>query len=201
MQAFLCQVQVWRIHCSPYHPQSNGSLERLHRTLKNMMKSVLETYACDWDETVPWLLFAYREVPVESLLFSPFELLLGRDARGALQLTKQNWLNDNVVQNLKSTNVIDFVLNLRERIKISLATANEIESNAKKKYKIYYDRKSQQDSFDVGDQVLLLLPLRGKPLQVRYSGAYTADARIGEVDYVVLTHDRRKQKALCIVIS
>src|SRR6218665_836980 len=59
---------------------------------------------------------------------------------------KQKWLNDNVAQNLKSTNVIDFVLNLREKIKISLAAANEIESNAKKKSKIYYDCKSQQDS-------------------------------------------------------
>src|SRR6218665_3392937 len=186
MQAFLCQIQVWHIHCSPYHPQSNGSLKRLHRTLKNMMKSVLETYAGDWDETVPWLLFAYREVPVESLLFSPFELLFGRNARGVLQLTKQNWLNDDVVQNLKSTNVIDFVLNLREKIKISLVTANEIESNAKKKSKIYYDRKSQPDSLNVGDQVLLLLPLRGKPLHARYSGPYTVEARIGEVDYVVL---------------
>jgi len=168
----------------------------MHRTLKNMMKSVLETYAGDWDETVSWLMFAYREVPVESLLFSPFELLLGRDARGVLQLIKQNWLNDDVVQNLKSANVIDFVLNLRKKIKISLVTANEIESNAKKKSKIYYDRKSQQDSFDVGDQVLLLLPLRGKPLQARYSGPYTVEARIGEVDYVVLTHDRRKTKRI-----
>src|SRR6218665_1107445 len=123
----------------------------------------METYAGDYDETVPWLLFAYREVPVESLLFSPFDLLFGHDARGVLQLIKQNWLNDDVVQNLKSTNVIDFVLNLREKIKISLATANEIDSNDKKKSKIYYDRKSQQDSFDVGDQVLLLLSLRGKP--------------------------------------
>jgi len=153
---------------------------------KNMMKSVLETYAGDWDETVHWLLFPYREVPVESLLFSPFELLFGRDARGVLQLIKQNWLNDDVVQNLKSTNVIDFVLNVREKIKLTLATANEIESNAKKKYKIHDDRKSQPDSLNVGDQVLLLLPLRGKPLHARYSGPYTVEARIGEVDYVVL---------------
>ena len=123
-------------------------------------------------------------------------MLFGRDARGVLQLIKQNWLKDDVAQNLKSTNVIDFVLNLREKIKISLATANEIESNAKKKSKIYYDRKSQQDSFNVGNQVLLLLPLRGKPLQARYSGPYTIEARIGEVDYVVLTHDRRKTKRI-----
>lgn len=68
MQAFLRQCQVWHLFCSPYRPQANGSLERLHRTLTNMLKSVLESYAGNWDEVVSCILFAYREVhvPVES---------------------------------------------------------------------------------------------------------------------------------------
>lgn len=134
---------------------------------------------------MPWILFAHRKVHVESLLFSPFDLLV-----------KQNWWGDDVVENLKSTNVIGFVLDFLENIRLSLEAANDIESKAKQKSKIYYDCKSQQDSFNVGDQVLLLLPLIGKLLQARFCGPYVIEKRIGEVDYVVLTHDRRKTRRI-----
>lgn len=83
-----------------------------------------------------------------------------------LQLVKRNWLKDYIDENLRSTNLIDFVLDFRDKIRISLEMANEIEDKAKKKSKFYYDAR-QQDSFNAGDQVLLL-PLTGKPLQAKY---------------------------------
>jgi hypothetical protein len=42
--------------------------------------------------------------------------------------------------------------------------------------------------------VLLLLPLIGKPLQAKYCGPYVVLKRLGEVDYVISTPDRRKIK-------
>ena len=36
----------------------------------------------DWDNLIPYLLFAYREVPQSSTGFSPFELLYGRQVQG-----------------------------------------------------------------------------------------------------------------------
>src|SRR6218665_382852 len=62
------------------------------------------------------------------------------------------------------------------------------------KSKVWYDRKAREVSYDVGDQVLLLLPLVGKPLQAKYSGPYIVEKRLGEVDYVVCTSDRRKSR-------
>lgn len=72
-------------------------------------------------------------------------------------------------------------------MRMSLETDNETEAKARKKAKSYYDRKSRQDSFDEGDQVLLVLPLIGKPLQAKYCGSYMyiAEKRIGGVDYLV----------------
>ena len=39
--------------------------------------------------------------------------------------------------------------------------------------KIWYDHKAKDSIFDAGDQVLVLLPVIGHPLQARYSGRYS----------------------------
>ncbi|KAK7474090.1 hypothetical protein BaRGS_00034696 [Batillaria attramentaria] len=62
---------------TPYHAQCNGLVERFNGTLKSMLRRLCSERPRDWDRYLPALLFAYREVPQESLGFSPFELLYG----------------------------------------------------------------------------------------------------------------------------
>ena len=45
----------------------------------------------DWDEYVDLLLFAYREVPQESLGFSPFELVFRWPVGGPIQILREPW--------------------------------------------------------------------------------------------------------------
>ena len=45
----------------------------------------------DWDVLLPYLLFAYREVPQASTGFSPFELLYGHVVRGPLDILSESW--------------------------------------------------------------------------------------------------------------
>ena len=41
------------------------------------------------------------------------------------------------------------------------------------------------------------MPIPGKPLQARYYGPYTVDKKLSDVNYIVNTPGRRKQKQLC----
>ena len=52
--------------------------------------------------------------------------------------------------------------------------------------------------FRVVDKVLVLFPIAGNPLQTRYHGPHTIEC-INDVNYVVRTSDRRKQRQLCHV--
>src|SRR6218665_1197110 len=112
--------------------------------------------------------------------------------KGPLQLIKKHWLHDEWIGKLKKPNLIEFVLGLRERIRKAMLCVNESEFVGKSKSKHYYDLTARAVGFEVGEKVLVLLPLRGKPLLAKYSGPYVVTKRLNEVDYVISTPDRRK---------
>jgi len=93
MQIFLNDFSIHLICTSPYHPQSNGACERFNGTLKSMIRSLLDRFPDSWDTALPWVLSAYREVHVETLGYSPFELMFGRTVPGPLLLVKSAWLH------------------------------------------------------------------------------------------------------------
>ena len=55
-----------------------------------MLKKVLVGESHSWDQMVPYVLFAYKEVPQESTGFSHFELIYSRDVRGPLDVLKES---------------------------------------------------------------------------------------------------------------
>ena len=77
-------MKIEPIRTCPYHPQTDGLVERFNSTLKSMLKKMAKDDPTDWDRWLPYLIFAYREVPNESTGFSPYELLFGRHVRGPL---------------------------------------------------------------------------------------------------------------------
>jgi len=74
---------------TPYHPMCNGLVERFNGTLKLMLKRMCAERPKEWDRYLPALLFAYREVPQESLGFASFELLYGRSVRGPMAILRE----------------------------------------------------------------------------------------------------------------
>lgn len=85
------QLKVKQIKTSIYHPQTDGLVERFNKTLKHMLKKVIDIDGKNWDHLLPYVLFSIREVPQSSTGFSPFELLYGRRPRGILDLAKESW--------------------------------------------------------------------------------------------------------------
>lgn len=82
-------LHVHSIRTSPYHLQTDGVVERFNQTLKSMLRKVAIGEGKDWDKMIPYVLFAYREVPQSSTGFSPFELLYGREVQGPLDAIKE----------------------------------------------------------------------------------------------------------------
>ena len=72
---------ITQLPTSGGHPQTDGMVERLNRTLKQMLTKVVSKGGKDWDKLLGPILLAYRTAPHTSTGESPFTLLYGRDAR------------------------------------------------------------------------------------------------------------------------
>ena len=63
---------------SPYHPQSNGAVERLNQTLVTKLAKLCAHDRENWDKYVPAATLAYNLSYKEKLKASPFEVMFGR---------------------------------------------------------------------------------------------------------------------------
>lgn len=79
---------------TPDHPQSNGLVERWNGTFKRMLSHIVSEHGREWDRMIPFLLWAYREVPHATTGRSPFELMYGRVPNRPLSILKRTWSGD-----------------------------------------------------------------------------------------------------------
>ena len=79
-----------------------------------MLKKFVSRSKKDWDDCLPYLLFAYHEVPQETTGFSPFELLYGRRVRGPLDVLKEKWTCYPAEQ--EEVPVATYVVEMRDRL-------------------------------------------------------------------------------------
>jgi len=70
---------IYQRKTTPYHLQTNGAVERFNRTLQNMIAMYVNAYQDDWDEILPYVLYAYRTAYNESTRESPYYLMFIRD--------------------------------------------------------------------------------------------------------------------------
>ena len=63
----LQQVRVQQSQSSAYHVESQSASEWFHQTLKALLRSYCVQLGGDWEEGLPWLLLASREVVQDGL--------------------------------------------------------------------------------------------------------------------------------------
>ena len=94
---------------------------------------------------------------------SPFELVCGRTAHGPLKLLKEGWLTEE-----SPTNLLDQVSTLRTRLTAAGELARKNLKSVQNRMKLWYDKQATLCKFQVGDKVLVLLPLQNHTLQAWY---------------------------------
>lgn len=187
----LKQLKIKHNKSTAYHAQSQGALESFHQTLKSLLRSYCTELVADWEEGLPWLLLAAREVVQESTGFSPNDLVFGHKVRGPLAVLQDGCLPEQPPQNL-----VDFVNGFRFKLYRAGELAKERLECSQKKMKQKYDKKAELREFSPGDKVLALLPLVNSPFQAKYSGPFTVLEKVSDLNYLIETPGHRKSSKL-----
>ncbi|XP_068246830.1 uncharacterized protein [Palaemon carinicauda] len=188
----MSELGVKHITSSPYHPKTQGQVERLHQTLKSELKKFCYDHGTEWDKEVLYALFAIRAMPNESLSFSPFQLVFGHIVRGPLDAVRKH-LESNGINEIK---VIDYLSNLQEKLRSAWEFARNNLVTSQSRMKLQYDLGTKSRSFEVVDEVLDLLPLPGNMLKAQFSGPWKILKKLNEVNYVIETPEEEEDSNL-----
>ena len=136
---------------TPYHPQGNGAIERLHRTLANMIAMYVDEKGSDWDEWLSLLMFTYNTSIQATTNQSPYFVMFGREARLPCDMSLKLAANDLEL-------VGDMSVYLQVQVKNLKQTWEIVRKNIEKEQqsqKLYADRKAKE--LPLVEQELVLL--------------------------------------------
>lgn len=190
----LQQLHVKHNKSSVYHPQSQGALERFHQHLKSLLRAYCTELKADWEEGLPWLLLAAREVVQESTGFSPNDLVFAHIVRGPLAVVHDQWRSSEPPENM-----IDYVNGFRRRLYEAGVLAKEKLELSQKKMKKLYDLRAEKRLYSPGDQVLVLSPVVESPFQAKFFGPCSVMKQVSEENYLIEMPNKRKSSKICHV--
>jgi len=183
---------IKKTRTTPLHPQSDGQVERQHRTIVNYLAKFVSENQRDWDRWIPMYLLAYRSSKHEVTGLTPSELLLGRELKLPLDLLLGSPPEE------KSYLVTEYVEKLKEKLgKIHSEVSKQIEIKSAR-MKSRYDRKVRQTLFQEGNRVWLYNPqrIKGKApkLQSNWEGPYLIIKKLSDVVYCIQKSPRHRKK-------
>ncbi|EFA04804.1 Retrovirus-related Pol polyprotein from transposon 412-like Protein [Tribolium castaneum] len=159
--------KIKHILSSPYHPMTNGALERSHSTLKDYLKHYINNTQNNWDEFIATAMFAYNTHIHTATHFTPYELLFGHKATIPSSLTSK--------PEFKYT-YDDYYSQLKLKLNRSFQLAREKLISSKVRTKNQYDKTIRDVTYKIGDQVYVsdksTKPGVNKKLSPKYKGPY-----------------------------
>ena len=145
-------LQIEKTHTTPYHPQSDGMVERFNRTLLNMLSAYVNERHKDWDEQLPYVMMAYRSSEHETTGHSPNFLMLGRETATPLDIMYQKPSHIDKMPQSR------WAWELKDRLEEAHKVVREHTNAEMLRQKRYHDRKLNWEDYKNGDLVYVYFP-------------------------------------------
>jgi transposase InsO family protein len=167
-----CQeLDVKHLFATPYHPATNGLVEKYNGTLIYGLERLSNGNLEQWDDFLPAVLWAYRTKPNDTIRATPYEVMFGVEANDA-----------NKVMRAMKVPIVRLQQIRADRRDAALTSLIAIQQQRKEKF----DERHAERKLDIGDLVLKfhgpMLDKKGKLLK-KWHGPYIVAKKIGHAAY------------------
>jgi transposase InsO family protein len=139
---------------SPYHLQSNGTIEVFNKILERGLTKVCFKNREDWDDKVPVVLWDYRTTTKKIHKYTPFQLVYGKEAMVPTQFITLSLYIAQTTHISKEESVAQRIMELHELLETRFL-ANFHQSVEKTRQKAWHDIHVNTKLFVQGDKFLL----------------------------------------------
>lgn len=176
MNSLLKELGVTHLYSTPYHPQTNGQIERYNSTMDAKIATLANARKTDWDDKLPFVTFNYNTTIHATTKQIPFEMLFGRQP--ILPFDHQ----DTMVTLEQDT---EHAHKLKEHL--ASLTDHAISNILKnqQQYKNRYDQHRSNPLHQLGDLVLIKTMNNRRKFDVRHEGPFRIIQKLASKTYVV----------------
>ena len=147
-------LQIQKTRTTPYHPQSDGMVERINKTLTTMLSMFVKDYQRDWDDHLPYVMMAYRSSEHETTGMTPNLLMFGREVSTPIDIAFE------MSNSIKRIPTSQWVWELQETLQDAYSVVREYTGQSIRRQKRYHDTKLSFETFEKGDQVYVYFPVK-----------------------------------------
>ena len=185
---------VTKTRTTPYHPQSDGLVERFNRTLLDMLATAAREQPFDWENQLRRLCLAYNTSVNPTTGKTPFFLMFGRQVRMPIDIMYGN-------PTPQPSTVPQYVADLRAQLETAYQHVRERMGRKLERQKELYDRKAHGDPYKPGDLVWLHNPAvprgQAKKLHRPWTGPFRIVRKLSDAVYRV-QHTQARRKRLVV---
>lgn len=181
-------LNINHIRTTPYHPQSNGSIERYHRTLGQCVRAYTEENRENWHKYIPFFLFSYNNTVHTATGFAPHSLIFGFDIELPTSLSNSR----------PNYNYESYQQELQLQLKNAQKRAKKMIEDRKMENKRRYDDSKKCKNLQLKKNDLVLILVEKLPSNDKFEAKYRGPYRVEEVisDSVTKIRIGKKSKSI-----
>ncbi|CAG2228441.1 unnamed protein product [Mytilus edulis] len=182
-QEMCCILNIKKTRTTPYHPKSDGMVERFNKTLATMLSSFVEQNQKDWDEYIPFVMMAYRASEHETTGQTPNSLMLGRELSTPLDIMYE------MPPSVKDIPAHKWAWELKEKLEHSHSFVRGKIKGQMRRQKHYHDLKLSYQNFRKDDEVYVYFPVKKPGMSSKltsfWKGPFKILDKYGDLTYKV----------------
>ena len=160
---------------APYHPESDGMVERFNRTLLMMLAMFAGKNRDDWDDLLPAVMMAYRSSVHESTGYSPYRLMFGEECTLPMDIglpREQSQFQEEITS--------PYAVWVRDALEEAYEQVRLHSGQVVQRQKRLYDRRAVKLIFSLGDWVMrYYAPAKKCKLDSAWIGPYLVVSFLG----------------------